>query len=135
MTIELEGKENLLCLVPGIYQEDIRSLYHQGVLGIMDDKVVLYNDLMPDSSVGGNYVYKIKAELPLSEVMIVLIEELKGVKKLIYNKRIHFVAKNQEQSIFFCIQPKAVKKYLKRMLKVLKAKKIDTDERTQVFEN
>lgn len=123
MAIELEARDELIAVIPGVYQEDIHSLFHQAVVGLTDDGIVIYNDQLPDSSSAGVYIYNIKAKLAFTDFELVVFDELKGKKDLIYKKKLGFIAKNQDNSIIFFVGKEGYK-YINRFLKEIKKRKI-----------
>lgn len=128
MGIEIEERSKLIYLIPGVYQEDLKTLFHQVIFGLTDEGVVVYNDQLPDASSAGSYVYKIHAKLQYSDIMLVRIEDLKGKKDLIYQKKILFVADDQNNSLALYVK-KEDYKYIKGLEKHLRSRKIDIKHR------
>lgn len=133
MMVELENESQLNYLLPGVYQTDIKSMFKQTVFGFTDDEIVVYNDHMPDSSNLGKYIYKIHAKLKYSDIIVVLVETLKGKKDLIYKKKIQFVAEDQTKSLILFVNKDGDKR-MKGLKKLLKNKKLKIEKRTVVVD-
>ena len=128
MAINLEEKEKLITLLPGVFQEDIKSMFYNAMLGLTEEGVVVYNDQLPDNSSQGVYFFKIRAKLDYSDIILMLIEEIKGVKGLIYKKKISFVAHDQDKSLIYFIS-KDGEKFLGKIVKEIKNRKIKIQKR------
>ncbi|HPS18874.1 MAG TPA: hypothetical protein PLR04_01940 [Bacilli bacterium] len=119
MKIELEGKNLLLCLLPGYYQFGPNEPFSPCALGLTEKSLIIYNDYAPDEIHQDAFLYRIKKEIPFEEIKVVINQKIKQNVDLDYFNRLNIIYKVIDNS-FFLYYLKKDKALVKKMIKKMK---------------
>lgn len=132
MNLQLQDQNELIAIVPGVYQEDSNKLFHAVALGLTNDSIVVYNDNIPDATQEGNYVYNVKKRVLLKDTLMVLKEKVNYVKYFNYCYRINVITQDANQCIAVYFRKEDMK-YAKAFMKAAK-NSVKTKSRTVTVE-
>ena len=130
MGISLEGQENLLVLLSGMYHENEKENFRMTCMGLTKDSfLVIYNDHNADMVNGGNFYYKIKRKIPLNNISNILLEDIYFSQKFYYPHRINIIGKTITDSLAFYYNADQGKR-VDSFIKLIKSKHIKVTKRS-----
>ncbi|MDD4103582.1 MAG: hypothetical protein GXY57_02900 [Erysipelotrichaceae bacterium] len=119
MKIDLEGKKLLIYLVPGYHQFNPNDSFAPCALGLTQTSLIIYNDYAPDEIRQDSFLYRVKKEIPLTEIKSVINQKIKHGANVDTFNRLNFIHVMVDDS-FFVYYLKKDKKMFKKLLKLLK---------------
>lgn len=128
MEITFEEGENILAVVPGLYQFEEDGLYHQAALAVTDSEVLFFDDSRPDSMTEDKAYYAIRRRFPISDIKNLSLENIKNGGKVKNMCRLNFILSNFDDSFVFYVRNKEGS-YAVNFAKYIKKHKISTSRR------
>jgi len=125
MKVKLDRQEELLELVPCLYQFEKNTLFARSAVGITKNDVVIYPDMGPSVVNGDLYIYNPIFTIGFDEIISLVVSKIKNNRDLKKYIRLDIFSKSTDAcKILYVLKSKRSK--LMNLIKIAKKGKVKT---------